>query len=422
MGALLAVLSASLPAQSSITIPARAVYASGGGGVCRAGMVSSLSAESNALGLTILAPAGSISRPPTMLARATVPWRAHWRAAGGASLTPVTDACGAGEEQSRGWLAISRHVGSGAVTMGVAAQGIAHFDPTRDRDGIMVGVSRALGRSALSLELRQHRLSREQWRYFRARGDLLGVIDSIANRPPDSVFAPGPSDSASSRSAWVALDVRARWRAALGPLALDMTFGGTHGGYGNVVGAAGGARADSSLASAIDRRNRFRLWGRVEARVRVAHAFEVMGGVVALPAQPGGDAPRRLGLVGVGITGLPRRHRPSVTAGSDGAHGEESNIDRASSLFVSRRTDLATAIVRVRLAHASKVEISSEVTDWQPVTMTLAADGWWEAELRARPGTYRVNVRVDGGLWVAPPGVPSTRDEFGGSVGIVRLN
>lgn len=306
--------------------------------------------------------------------------------------------------------------------MGAAAQGTAHFDPTRDRDGILLALSRALGRSDVSLEFRQHRLSREQWRYFRSPGELKGVTDTIPGRAPDSIRGPGRRDSASSRAAWSALDVRARWRAALGPLALDMTFGGTHGGYGSAVGAAGGPRADSSLASAIDRRNRFRLWGRAEARVRVARTFEVMGGVVALPAQPGGDAPRRLGLLGVGITGLPRRHRPSVAVPADATPGDHSAIHRASSQFVSQRADAMTATIRVRMERASTVEISSEVTEWQPVVMRLAADGWWETELRAAPGTYRMNIRVDGGAWVAPPGVPSTRDEFGGSVGIVRLN
>jgi hypothetical protein len=41
---------------------------------------------------------------------------------------------------------------------------------------------------------------------------------------------------------------------------------------------------------------------------------------------------------------------------------------------------------------------------------------------RARAGTYRLNVRVDGGEWVAPPGLLDVEDEFGGRVGLLVLS
>jgi len=34
---------------------------------------------------------------------------------------------------------------------------------------------------------------------------------------------------------------------------------------------------------------------------------------------------------------------------------------------------------------------------------------------------YRVNLRVDGGPWIVPPGLPSVVDEFGGAVGILTI-
>ena len=35
------------------------------------------------------------------------------------------------------------------------------------------------------------------------------------------------------------------------------------------------------------------------------------------------------------------------------------------------------------------------------------------------PGSHRVNIRVDGGEWSAPPGASTAQDEFNGVVGLV---
>jgi hypothetical protein len=39
-------------------------------------------------------------------------------------------------------------------------------------------------------------------------------------------------------------------------------------------------------------------------------------------------------------------------------------------------------------------------------------------EMPATAGLHRANIRVDGGQWVAPPGLASLDDEFAGKVGI----
>ena len=43
----------------------------------------------------------------------------------------------------------------------------------------------------------------------------------------------------------------------------------------------------------------------------------------------------------------------------------------------------------------------------------------WTADVRVVPGAYRVNVRIDGGTWKAPPGTATISDDFGGSAGLV---
>jgi hypothetical protein len=43
----------------------------------------------------------------------------------------------------------------------------------------------------------------------------------------------------------------------------------------------------------------------------------------------------------------------------------------------------------------------------------------WELNVPVAPGWHQINVRVDGGPWMAPPGIPTTHDSFGGDVGLL---
>jgi 1,4-alpha-glucan branching enzyme len=75
--------------------------------------------------------------------------------------------------------------------------------------------------------------------------------------------------------------------------------------------------------------------------------------------------------------------------------------------------------LRIRAPAAKSVELMGDITDWAPVRLHLVEPGLWETELELPPGVHRVNIRVDGGPWVAPGGTRVERTEFGGSVGIL---
>ena len=45
----------------------------------------------------------------------------------------------------------------------------------------------------------------------------------------------------------------------------------------------------------------------------------------------------------------------------------------------------------------------------------------WELAMQIAPGAHRLNIRVDGGEWRAPPGAGSAQDEFNGVVGLVVI-
>ena len=65
------------------------------------------------------------------------------------------------------------------------------------------------------------------------------------------------------------------------------------------------------------------------------------------------------------------------------------------------------------------VEINGDFTQWRAIQLTRGSDDWWSATLPIAAGTYQMNVRIDGGAWLAPPGLMTSTDEFAGVVGIL---
>ena len=75
----------------------------------------------------------------------------------------------------------------------------------------------------------------------------------------------------------------------------------------------------------------------------------------------------------------------------------------------------------IRWPSASRLEITGDFTNWDPVPLTLGADGTWTVTLRIPPGIHEMNLRVDGGDWTVPPGLERKSDEFGGAVGLLMV-
>ncbi|OGT95496.1 MAG: hypothetical protein A3I79_01580 [Gemmatimonadetes bacterium RIFCSPLOWO2_02_FULL_71_11] len=76
-------------------------------------------------------------------------------------------------------------------------------------------------------------------------------------------------------------------------------------------------------------------------------------------------------------------------------------------------------MLRVRALGARVVEVAGDFTDWQAVPLVADADGTWSLAEPLGPGTYRLNLRVDGGAWSVPAGLAAERDDFNGVVGIL---
>jgi len=84
-------------------------------------------------------------------------------------------------------------------------------------------------------------------------------------------------------------------------------------------------------------------------------------------------------------------------------------------------TDGNQRTIRVRAREAQRVELAGDFTAWRPVLLNRDEDGWWSTTLSIEPGTYQMNVRVNGGAWIAPPGLTTVADEFGAVVGVLPI-
>ncbi|HYU29952.1 MAG TPA: glycogen-binding domain-containing protein [Gemmatimonadales bacterium] len=79
--------------------------------------------------------------------------------------------------------------------------------------------------------------------------------------------------------------------------------------------------------------------------------------------------------------------------------------------------------VRITLyaAGATTVEVSGDFTDWQPVPLSRSAGDVWTGTFRISRGVHRINVRRDGGRWMAPAGTTRSNDDYDGEVGVFVL-
>jgi predicted carbohydrate-binding protein with CBM48 len=89
--------------------------------------------------------------------------------------------------------------------------------------------------------------------------------------------------------------------------------------------------------------------------------------------------------------------------------------------FAAERSHAGWVTLRVNAPLARLVEVSGDFTNWTPVRLERASDRWWSATLPIDRGKYQMNVRLNGGKWLVPPGLLSMLDEFGGSVGLLVI-
>jgi hypothetical protein len=113
-----------------------------------------------------------------------------------------------------------------------------------------------------------------------------------------------------------------------------------------------------------------------------------------------------------------RRYPPATPSINDLSTAAAS---RSVSRFETRNVSGGLREIRIQAPNAHAVEIMGDFTSWHPISLENVGGGWWSASLGIPQGIHELNMRIDGGKWIIPPGLPAKTDEFGGSVGVLIL-
>jgi hypothetical protein len=174
------------------------------------------------------------------------------------------------------------------------------------------------------------------------------------------------------------------------------------------VTVAGGHRFGDRLDVSADSRE----WASLRTAIWITNQVAAVAGGGREPAQPTRGLPARsfgsLGLM-LAYWPIPRGTVPVATPAS---------LVRS---FELRPAGVALQRVTARIGGVERVEIMGDFTDWAPVPLTRRGRDVWELLVPMSAGVHHINLRIDGGAWIAPPGVPSIRDGFNGEVGVLVI-
>lgn len=153
-----------------------------------------------------------------------------------------------------------------------------------------------------------------------------------------------------------------------------------------------------------------RQWASAQAALWVTSQLAAVAGGGREPAQPTRGLPARsYGSLGVMLAywPIPRGIVPVETPAS---------LVHA---FELRPAGTALQRLTARIGGVETVEIMGDFTDWAPIPLIRRGRDLWELLLPLNPGVHQINLRIDGGQWIAPPGVPTLKDGFNGEVGVL---
>ena len=132
----------------------------------------------------------------------------------------------------------------------------------------------------------------------------------------------------------------------------------------------------------------------------------------------------RLGAIGIRRAIPSARPHPAIPHASSGSDGSAVLPPSEARLEVAPGKSPDDPVRLTLVAPGARVvEISGDFTDWKPVALQRSgtSNDAWEGLFRIAPGLHRMNVRRDGGPWLAPAGTTRSADEFDGEVGLFLL-
>jgi len=336
-------------------------------------------------GVITLTPAVEITRALALLSASGAYSRfesGHWSTQGwlaGSVFTPPVRRL-RGELAVMGSFADYSEATRTAEVLGVARAHLVHYS-----HGLWVGAGGGrVWNGSLWSTITQ--VNAGAWTRFGANG--AGRVSLARTAFRDSLFVGGTTVVLPLGGAYQDAEVAVRWSAR----ALELDAGA-----GLRFGAGDG-----------DGRGSWNLGGALWLSRRMA-VFASMGLYAADPAQglPGG----RYSTLALRFTTRRAASRERQVA-QDLAVALDFEIQDAGKGDAFRR-------IRIRAPNARKVELMADFTDWLPVALANVGEDRWDVVLPIEVGSHRINLRIDGGSWVVPPGLTTVADEFNGIVGLL---
>lgn len=89
--------------------------------------------------------------------------------------------------------------------------------------------------------------------------------------------------------------------------------------------------------------------------------------------------------------------------------------------FEMRPAGTAVQRITARIGGVETVEVMGDFSNWEPLPLVRRGRDSWELLVPMSHGVHHINMRIDGGQWIAPPGMPTMKDEFSGEVGVIII-
>ena len=171
------------------------------------------------------------------------------------------------------------------------------------------------------------------------------------------------------------------------------------------------ARGGRRFGNTFDLTPESKQWGSAQVSVWLSSQLAAVAGGGREPAQPTRGLPARtfasLGVM-LAYWPIPRGTVPVVTPAS---------LVQAFELRPAGPDMRVTA----RIGSVETVEVMGDFSDWEPLPMIRRGRDHWELLVQMPAGVHQINMRIDRGKWIAPPGMPKMKDDFNGEVGIVVI-
>jgi hypothetical protein len=157
-----------------------------------------------------------------------------------------------------------------------------------------------------------------------------------------------------------------------------------------------------------------RQWTAGTATIWLSDRIAIVGGGGRQPALPLRGLPART----FGMAGLQLAYWPMSKS------AVPVSLPRATLVktFEMRPAAAGMHKIIIRVRGVETVDVMGDFSDWSPLMLQRRGRDLWELSVPLSAGMHQINVRVDRGPWLAPPGMPTMRDSFGGEVGLISVS